>query len=510
MPIKRPEASFTIIPAAQLAGVQEQKALIVGQMLAGGSATGGELQQDIGNNGEEDALFGQNSHIAGMCRAFKRENKISQLDALPLDDAAGTQATGEIAFTGPATEDGTLNISIGSETDHRYTLDIISGDSATDIGDLLAAAVTADGDAPFSAANVTGTVTATAENDGTLANDWGIKIEGTVAGVGATITAWAGGATDPTLTGILDVIANIRYQTIIWPSAYALTVLQTELDARFNVTNNILDGVGVQILVDTLTNLKSAVASLNSQSLVIAGQKPVDLADRKGPATFEMPDIMAAEIGAIRALRLTENANISQYVSTTATADQRGGIGIASLPYANTALPNLPIADPVDEFSVEDLQELTDNAVATFGPNSAFNGAIMGEFVTTYLTDAAANADDSYKFLNTVDTASVIREFFFTNFKSRYAQTRLTNGDLLPGRDMANASSIRAFCNQLYDELANTALTQLGAAAKKDYNDNLSISLSLSTGTATVDMAPLLVTQLRVIIGTIQINFGGN
>jgi phage tail sheath gpL-like len=510
MPIDKPVVTFSIIPATQLVGVTAQKALIVGQMLSGGTATGGDLYQSIGNDGSEDTLFGQRSHIAGLVRSFKRENKISQLDALPLDDNGGaTQATGVIALTGPATENGTLFFSIASEKDHRYEIDITSADSATDIGDAIVTAVTADGDAPFTAANVTGTVTFTAENGGTLANNWGIKIEGSVAGVGATITAWTGGATDPTLTSILDVIANIRYQTIVWPSAYALSVVETELNARFNTTNNIMDGVAIQILVDTLANLKSAVSALNSQSLVIPGIKPVDLADRKGPATFEMPDILSAETAAIRALRLTQGAQITDYVTTRATQDQFGGIGIASLPYFNTALPNAPIASASDEFSAEDRAELEANAVSNIGPNRAFNGTIMGAMVTTYLTDTAANSDTSYKYLNTVDTASVIREFYFTNSKARYAQTRLTDGDLVPGRDMANEASIRAFYNELYDELADDALVQKGQAAKEDFNQNLSIVVDVSTGTATVDMAPLLVTQLRAIVGTIQINFGG-
>ena len=69
-----------------------------------------------------------------------------------------------------------------------------------------------------------------------------------------------------------------------------------------------------------------------------------------------------------------------------------------------------------------------------------------------------------------MDTASIVREFFFVNLKSRYAQTRLTDGDLVAGRDMANEASIRTFCNKLYDNLADEVLLQKGTPAKKDYN----------------------------------------
>lgn len=509
MPISEPSVTFNIIPASALASVTAQKTLIVGQMLAAGTATAGDLIQDHPDDGSEDTLFGARSHIAGMVRAFKRENKISQLDILPLDDDGGaTQGTAVVTFTGPATEAGEIFITVGSDNDHKYEVGIADADTATDIGDALEALITADAQAPFTAVNAAGVVTITAANGGSLCNDWGIKYSGMVAGVTVTLTGWAGGATDPSLTGVLDPIANIRYQTVVWPAVFDITVIQAELDAKFNVTNRVMDGVAIQGYVDTLANLKAYVLPLNSQSLVVCGQKPVAVTERIGPATFEFLDNIAAQIAAIRALRLTEDASLTRYLTTVASKDQFGSMAIGSLPYFNTALPNAGIANPVDEFSDEDLTEMRNNGVAAYGPNRAFNGTIIGEMVTTYLTDNAGNPDDSYKFLNTVDTASLIREYFFENFKRRYAQTRLTDGDLLPGRDMANEGSIRAFCNELYDELADEALVQKGTAAKKDYNDNLTIIVTVSEGKVEVYQSPLLVSQIRVVIGTIQINFG--
>ncbi|MCP4552013.1 MAG: hypothetical protein GY834_08270 [Bacteroidetes bacterium] len=44
----------------------------------------------------------------------------------------------------------------------------------------------------------------------------------------------------------------------------------------------------------------------------------------------------------------------------------------------------------------------------------------------------------------------------------------------------------------------------LDTAARKDFNDNLSLNVSVSEGTATLAMTPLLVSQLRAIIGTTQ------
>jgi len=507
--ISNPAVTFQIIPAQQLSTVKEQKVLIVGQMLTG-TATAGSLVQEIGNANEEDALFGATSMVAGMVRRFKKINKISQLDVLPLDDAGGAvDATAVVTVTGPATEDGRLTFVVGSKRDFNVNVDITSGDTATDIGDAIVAAFDAVSKKPFTEANAIGVVTFTATNGGTHANDWSLAYTGSVAGVTIALTGWAGGATDPTLTGVLDAIGDIRYQTIVWASAYALTEVEDLLNSRFNTSNSVLDGVAVQVKKGTLATVKSYVSALNSQSLAIAGNRTIDLADRKGTAILEMPDISASEFAALRSLRLTQDAPLGDVLTTVASLDQFGGISIASLPYFNTLMPYHDPETPGDGWAEEEQRELEDNGAFVFGSNIAFNSVILGQTVTTYLTDIAGNDDDSYKYLNTIDTASVIREFFFANTKSRYAQTRLTDGDLIPLRDMANESSIRAFLNQLYDELAENVLVQAGSAAKKDFNDNLIISVDVRNGNASISCAPLLVTQFRVALGTIQINFGG-
>ena len=46
-----------------------------------------------------------------------------------------------------------------------------------------------------------------------------------------------------------------------------------------------------------------------------------------------------------------------------------------------------------------------------------------------------------------------------------------------------------------------------GRLAKKDFMDNLIVVVSVSAGSATITAAPLMVTQLRAILGTIQVNF---
>ena len=75
MPIDVPSITFTIVPAQQLAGVTEQRTLIVGQKLAAGSATSGVVISELPNDGTEDTLCGQFSQIADMVREFKKINR---------------------------------------------------------------------------------------------------------------------------------------------------------------------------------------------------------------------------------------------------------------------------------------------------------------------------------------------------------------------------------------------------------------------------------------------------
>lgn len=513
--VVQPKVSVNIVPATLDVSNAPQRILFVGQKVAAGTATAGALNENILNDNSEDTLFGANSQLAGMIREAKKLNKVTQMDAIALDDnVSGVAATGTIAITGTsATETGTLIVRIGSQTNHQYSIAVAIGDTPTVIGDAIDTAVLADTDAPFSSSNTTGTVTVTADNDGTVGNYIGIEVSGSVGGITTTVTGMASGANDPTLTGVFDVVGNRRYQTIVWPYAADTSVLRTFLDARFNDDVYVLDGVGITANQDSLANHLSTLGALNSQSLVFITDKAESETNFKGPSCFEMPQIKAAEFAAIRGLRLTQDANISQFVITTnGPLDGYGGPALASKPYFNTNFPNLPLVKTGRGWTNTEIEQLSGISGAggtVIGINTAGNTAIAGEVVTTYKTDSAGNTDISFKYLNYVDTASNAREYFYNNLKSRFVQSRLTEGDVLKGRDMANDVIIAAYCEKLYQDLAGPdyVLLQAGETALKFFKDNLTVSLDLSTGTATITMIVPLVTQLREILATMKIAF---
>ena len=122
MTINFPKTTFQILRSQDVTESVDHRVLIVGQKLAGGSATTGELLESIPSATDQIAsLFGERAIIAEMAREFKRINQSSEVDALPVDDNAGaTQATASLGFSGTASEAGRLFFEVGSGANYRF------------------------------------------------------------------------------------------------------------------------------------------------------------------------------------------------------------------------------------------------------------------------------------------------------------------------------------------------------------------------------------------------------
>lgn len=506
--IREPSVSLSLISADQLIGNTEHRILAVGQKTSAGSATSGALVTDIQNDNSWDTLFGARSQLANICRNVRKYNKKTRMDAISLsDNGSGTAAQYTVTFTGPATDGGELSVSCGSP-DHTYTLVVTNGDSVSTIAANLAALVTADARVPYTASAALGVVTLAFVHKGNAGDTSGVAVTGTVTGVGYSVAQTVAGAGDPTLTTLFDVISGARYQTIIFPWTGSIDTVKDFLDARWNVSNIVLDGVAVMCVADTYANISTLANLHNSQSVCLLANELVTSTTHYGGGILEYPWAIAAQVASIRALRLTQDANISQFViSRDGSLDRFGGMPIASLPYFNTPVPLLPLMNVSDGFTDDEVDDIKDDGAGTLGNNPSGTEIIMGEMVTTYKTDPASNPDVTFKYLEYVDTSSAIREYYYNNLRARFNQHRLTDGSLIAGRAMANGALIEAFCTQLYGALSGMALVQAGEQALRYYKENLLVTLDLATGTATVSMKMPIVTQLRQIIGTIQISF---
>jgi len=509
--IREPVVNITLQSSSQSVGNKPQRVLLIGQKTSSGTATTGALSTDIQNDKTVwSSLFGARSMLYQMIANVRRYNKVTRVDAIVLADNGSTKAAGTITVVGTASAAGTLTVSVASVTDHTYIVAVAASDTPTVIAAAIAAAITADTTVPVTASASVGAVTITAANAGTVGNQIGLKVSGSVAGVSSfTITAgMTGGATDPSFTSLFDVIADQRYQTIIWPYTASIATLATELGTRFNASNNILDGVGIVGVADTYANLITLGGTLNSNSIDIIADKKIASTILNSGSIMEQPYCIAAQMGAIRALRLTQDAVISQFVITrSGSLDLYGGPELASLPYFNTQMTALPVQDIANGFTATEQANLLAAGVSLIGTNITNNTVLLGTQVTTYKTDAASNSDITWKYLNYVDTSSVAREYFFNNLKARFSQSRLTQGAVIAGRSMANQATVEAYCGKLYGELAKQAILQAGETAQKYFSKNLVVTLNLSTGTVTVTGQLPIVTQLRIINVTFQVSF---
>lgn len=510
-PTSNPRVNIQLLPAALVDAFEDRRCIIFGQTGPGGAAVSEALNLNlhIATDAQLQALFGT-SDLYWKILAWRNGAQVSDggilpaLDVVSIDAGGGaTAAESTITFTDPATADGSYTVSIVDEKEFTVTIPVTNGDDDTDVAAALNTAIGLLTDAPFSSSVALGVVTILADDVGTLGNDYGVKVTGVVAGQTVALTAFAGGATDPVLTSILDAIDGRRYTGAQWPESWVITVIADEFAARFNVANDILDGVVFQGSSDTFANNTSAVASLNNQSLVMMGNNINAAALDKGPSILQPADWVASFFMAVRDKRLSTGALIADLiVAQNAPQDALGGPALASLPYFNTPLSDTPVTPSVNLYNSTEQIELENDGFTSFGVNTVGNAMLMGPVVTTWTNDAAGNPNDSFHYLNYVDTGSVCREIFFRTLKAVFSQHRLTEGNIVEGRAMTNELGIKGELLNIYRVLANNALTQAGSDAEAFFSANTTVEVSLATRTVTINGPLPIVTQL----GTINYN----
>ncbi len=504
-----PNVTSNINSALTAQDAGERSILLVGCMISG-TASSGQLIENIVSKAEFNAYFGAKSQVAKAGRALIDALSISKIkpkiSAIGLtDNGSGVVATGSIAFSGTASAAGTLTVYIDSIRNGKYELSVANGDTANSIGVALAALINANTFSPVTAVNTTGSVALTATNDGTQGNTIGIKIEGTVAGISATLTAMSSGATNPSLTSLFDPVADKRYTSIVYPAEWGVSTLTAFTEARFNVDNKIIDGVGIVCKNDTYADSNTALDALNQKTLAYIPNRLLSGSTHKGGAIFESPIVIAAYAAAYRELRLTVGANVS---TITTNGQSIGGNFFGGIPYHNTPFSLLPVIETSNDFSDEECVELESSGGWLIRNNPANTVVISNEAVTTYKTDALGQPDVTFKYLNYVDTLTIAKDYVFNNLKSDFSQHILTTGQLVAGRPMVNREGFVARMMGYYANLSgingnnNYVLLRAGTEEAKAFKQAIedSIVITLSTGTITTESIANIVTQVRNII----------
>ncbi|MBS0363674.1 MAG: phage tail protein, partial [Proteobacteria bacterium] len=115
------------------------RALLIGAMAtSGGTATAG-TPEIVSSVADAKAKYGAGSILARMVSTYRANDPFGEVWALPIDASAGTAATGNIGFTGPATANGTLALYIAGDL---VQTTVTSGMTAAQLATALAASVT--------------------------------------------------------------------------------------------------------------------------------------------------------------------------------------------------------------------------------------------------------------------------------------------------------------------------------------------------------------------------------
>jgi len=512
-----PVSIWDIVPSSDVLIEDTERVLFVGQKLSG-TATPGVLVDYIGNSGEEDDLFGEDSHLAEMIRLARLINKQTIFSAIPLaDPAVGDQATGSVTITGAATSNGKITLYLYSGKYHKYEISVISGKTNVQIATLMITEILKDTKLQIIAADSgppDGIINLTAKHKGIIGNGYGVWVDFDVTGISIALdtTPLSGGTGEPIYTDIFKDIGRVQYRSIVWPSAYPISGLPEDnaiawADSRWNGQTKPLDG---QVTISSTggpISLVTFLNTLNDQNLNVSCELYKDTIHFKGPVAFEFDDNRSALFAAIRSLRLTDTATLGNF--GYAATDSIGGPKLASLPYHNTPVPQILPKNPNWDFTDDELKDINDAGGWAYVNNVANTSIILSDIYTTYKTNAQGFSDPSFKFDNYVLTMSEIRQHIHYAMQQHYKNTRLSGGIPIANETIATQSSIKGYFLSLCTILSASPylLIQAGPEVRDFLKRYSNVELNLAEGIATITAKVPIVTQLRKIIGILEVSF---
>src|SRR5690348_11097952 len=357
-------------------GQQTQRALLIGQMQASGTAAA-NTPIICSSASEAATLAGQGSMLAAMVAAYRASDAFGELWLLPLADAVGAvAATGKIAFTAAPTANGVLSLYIAGQL---VAVPLTSGEQTSAVATAVAAAINANTSLPVTAI-VNGTtiteVDITAVNAGLAGNDIDIRLnyrgavngEAVPTGLTYTITAMSTGATNPSLTTALANLGDQPFDFIVCPyndtaSMDAIKALLDDQSGRWSWQSQVY-GHAFYANRGTLSAQTTFGTARNNQHETVLGFN-----DSPSPNWVWAADLAGTAAVALR-------ADPGRPLQTLAMS---------------TALPP-PLQS---QFTLSERNTLLFDGISTFTVGQ--DGTIRLEnVITTYQKNAFGNADDSY------------------------------------------------------------------------------------------------------------------
>lgn len=450
-----------------------QRALLIGQATV---ATVAAAPAYAATAAEVEALCGPGSMIAAMMRAYRANDPLGEVWILPLQDAAASAAaTGTVAVTGPAAAAGVIALYVAGR---RVPVAVSSGDAADAIAAAIAAAVNAEPRLPVTAAADGAEVTLTARNGGTLGDGIDVRHsylgsaggEALPAGVGLAITAMSGGAADPDLSGLAEVLGDEEFDFICTPytgaaELNALRDLMGDASGRWSYARQVYGHVW-SARAGTTAELIAFGQGRNDQHATV-----VDCGGCPTPPAEAAAAYMAACAVALKA----DPARPLQTVSV---------LGVLPPPVGQRR-------------TFTEQQSLLSNGVAQMAYGRDGSASVL-RAVTTYRQNRFGQPDTSYLDAETLYTLMAIVRRLRQAVTQKFARSKLADDGTRfgPGQPIVTPSAFKA---ELVAQYA--ALEAEGLVEDADGFAEATIVLRNPTDPSRLDVlyAPNLVNGLRVL-----------
>lgn len=459
---------------------QAQRTLIIGQITGAGSAAPNVPIQSL-SAAAGKAAGGPGSVLAAMVNAYRAADSAGEVWLLPLaDDPNAVAATGTLTFTGPSTLTGLLPLYVAGQL---LSIAIAGGQAAAAIATTVAAAINAAIDLPVTATAAAGIVTLTTKNKGLVGNEVDVRVNylGTPAGealppgVGLTIVPMSGGAVNPSLTAGLANLQDEPFDFIVSAltdavSTAAIKALLSDSSGRW-AWNSQVYGHAFMALRATYGQAAAYGPLLNDQH-----QTVIPFYDSPSP-NWEW----AADVAGTAAVSLRADP----------------GVPLQYLTLSTVKAP--PIAS---RFPLSVRNQLLFDGCSTFTVDA--NGNVVLENVTTtYVVNAAGQADDSYLEIETMYLLMYVLRSLRSVITTKYARRKLAADGvrLNPGSAVVTPSTIKADLIANYRELEAEGMVQQSDL----FAANLVVEKDATNPNRVNVLYPaVLIDQLRVFASLVQ------
>lgn len=464
------------------ANKQEYRSLLIGQSFNADTA---DIPVLLSSQGSAKSVAGRGSQIDRMYQAFRKNESMMTVWALPIADASeGVAATGTITVTGSAQAAGAIYLYIAGQ---RLAVSVNSGNTAAEIAAEIAAAIQETGDLPVTAEVLSSTVMLSCKWKGTSGNDIDIRMnyldeiggEVTPAGVSIKFTEMSGGALNPDINNGLANLGDLEFDFIALSFSDTTNLnhirdFMNDATGRWAYSQMIYGHVFIAVR-KSLAEAQTFGATRNDQHATIM---PI----YKTPTPpWEAVAIMTAQCA--KSLSIDPARPVQ------------------TLPLVGMLAPSVE-----DRWNMSERNTLLYNGMSTYTVVSGV--CLIERMITTYQKNAYGVADNSYLDIETLYTSVYVLRAMKQRITQKYGRHKLADNGARFGAGQAiiTPNIIKAELIGLYGELESLGLvenTDLFAA-------NLIVERS-TTDVNRIDVLfpPDYVNQLRVfaVLNQFRLNY---